>query len=580
MKKISIVLLLIIYTSIAHGQTKRQIQNLIAFSKVYGYVQYFHPSEEAAKIDWLKLAAYGTSCVLNCKTDIQLKDALVRIFRPIAPTAQFYRNLDEMEKYRVDLLPINDGYKIVYWQHFGLGLHNQIKKNVYKSVRVNPYLNDKLFEHDPSKYATIFDTLSNSIICRVPMVLYRDSTWTYPKGDLQSNKDLKNKLASITESCSNLSVRLSNVIRIFNIIQHFYPYKKEAPINWELETRKALRQAFKDKTRKEHIISLEKYTAKLNDGHVWIGGYNRGSYLPPLSLQFLQNRLIVTKLYDNNTGLNLGDEIVRVNGMSIADFYKQRASRVSAATNQLRRKRTIQLFLNGYSNSAIQLETKNKKVTINRTQHYTNSIRKDTIMHRQYADGIFYLNLNEIAMDSIVKLMPKLKEQKAIICDLRRYPNNNSGFLSFLIKKDDTASNWMETPEIIEPNYSNVKISNSGWKLPAAKPYLGDKHIIFLVSGRCVSYCESIMLLVEHYKMGVIVGEATAGTNGNMNPIKLLDGLNFCFTGMKVTKLNGSQFHGVGVLPNYKVNRTMEGVQIGRDEVLEFAIELAQKKLR
>jgi hypothetical protein len=42
----------------------------------------------------------------------------------------------------------------------------------------------------------------------------------------------------------------------------------------------------------------------------------------------------------------------------------------------------------------------------------------------------------------------------------------------------------------------------------------------FLTDGRAISGAETYMGIIEHYKLGAIIGEA-AGTNGNVNPFVL-----------------------------------------------------------
>lgn len=37
----------------------RRIANLEAFARLYGYVRFFHPSDEAAALDWDRFAVYG-----------------------------------------------------------------------------------------------------------------------------------------------------------------------------------------------------------------------------------------------------------------------------------------------------------------------------------------------------------------------------------------------------------------------------------------------------------------------------------------------------------------------------------------
>jgi C-terminal processing protease CtpA/Prc len=74
------------------------------------------------------------------------------------------------------------------------------------------------------------------------------------------------------------------------------------------------------------------------------------------------------------------------------------------------------------------------------------------------------------------------------------------------------------------------------------------------------------------------VGQPSAGTNGNVNEIILPNGFKTRFTGMKVTNLDGSQHFGVGVLPDVYAEKTMEGAREGRDEYLEKALEILNKK--
>jgi hypothetical protein len=43
---------------------------------------------------------------------------------------------------------------------------------------------------------------------------------------------------------------------------------------------------------------------------------------------------------------------------------------------------------------------------------------------------------------------------------------------------------------------------------------------------------------------------------------------------MRVLKHDGSQHHGIGIIPTHPVERTVAGVREGRDEFLEYALEL------
>jgi C-terminal processing protease CtpA/Prc len=85
------------------------------------------------------------------------------------------------------------------------------------------------------------------------------------------------------------------------------------------------------------------------------------------------------------------------------------------------------------------------------------------------------------------------------------------------------------------------------------------------------------MGIIEAYKLAEIVGEPTAGTNGNVNTFLLPGGYRVVWTGMKVLKHDGSKHHGVGIQPTVPVSRTIRGVSEMRDEQLERAIAVVSQ---
>ena len=116
-----------------------------------------------------------------------------------------------------------------------------------------------------------------------------------------------------------------------------------------------------------------------------------------------------------------------------------------------------------------------------------------------------------------------------------------------------------------------------GWDLVPAQPHIAG-HVVFLTDGRAISYAESVMGYVE--ALGIeIVGSPTAGTNGNVRRVTLPTGSTVGFTGMKVTRHDGSRSHLVGILPTIPVEPTVAGIRDGRDKVLDRALEAIRAKL-
>ena len=207
------------------------------------------------------------------------------------------------------------------------------------------------------------------------------------------------------------------------------------------------------------------------------------------------------------------------------------------------------------------------------------SLSRPKLKSKKLEEGILYVNMDQVSMKDIKDLMPELQKAKAIICDLRGYPKATVPFLTQLLKEEDKSGAWMKVPRIIYPDYEKVTYESHGWLLKPTKPRL-EAEIVFITHHRAISYAESYMGFVEHYNLATIVGQPTAGTNGNVNPLLLPGGYRIFWTGMRVVKHDGTQHHGVGILPDVPVKRTIKAVTENRDEFLEKAIEVAKEKIK
>ena len=110
-----------------------EVQNLEAFSRLYGYVRFFHPSDEAAMINWDRFAILGAIRIREVPPTGDLLTAMNRLFMPIAPAVQIYRTGDppvslEAPENASELTP-------VAWQHLGVRLPG--KPRGFLSKRTN-----------------------------------------------------------------------------------------------------------------------------------------------------------------------------------------------------------------------------------------------------------------------------------------------------------------------------------------------------------------------------------------------------------------------------------------------------------
>jgi len=94
--------------------------------------------------------------------------------------------------------------------------------------------------------------------------------------------------------------------------------------------------------------------------------------------------------------------------------------------------------------------------------------------------------------------------------------------------------------------------------------------VVFLTNAEAMSFAESFLDMMKHYKVGTIIGEPTAGCNGDLTR----NNMQFAFFTMTYNKFlnrDGSQHHGVGVLPDIYCTPTLSDIREGKDTQLETA---------
>jgi hypothetical protein len=580
---------LIALVAISCGQQKQKIDYLTTFAKAYGYVKYFHPSDEAFTIDWNQFATYGAAEINKCKNKKDLIKTLNAIFIPIAPTIVFTDENFVPDFDFNQFKPKNpNGYCLTYWQHvgidFGMGVY---PSSIYKSKRVTINCDSdktQLFDYTPNAEELTSKNIGSGVYCQIPIALYRNEKGTLPKADRKLYNELKNNIIYSGIGANNLSVRLGNIINTYNVFQHFYPYFDVVEVNWEQELRKALKKSFSDKDGKDHLITLEKFTAQLKDGHITIYGAYINSFRPEIMWEWIENKLVITKVLNQEIKLQVGDVVTHINGTRADKYFDEVKSRISAATIGWLNYKVDANSLLGVENTTISIRVNGKTIDLTRNVNYYSSMHlfKNNLKDFEMIDdSTVYLNLDVISLSKINELLPTLEISKSIICDLRGYPNSNHGFIVHLLQSDDTTQAWMQIPQIAHPDQERIAgFVKYDWTefMKAKEPYLGNKKIVFIIDGRAISYAESYLGYIEGYNLATIIGQPSAGTNGNVNHFKLSGGYGIYFTGMKVLKHNGSQHHGIGILPDIYLEKTIKGVKEGRDEFLEKAIEIAKNE--
>jgi hypothetical protein len=117
--------------------TDRGAANLAAFARLVGLVRYFHPSDEAAGLDWSAWTIDAVGRVEGAQDTAELAHVLSDLVKPIAPTAQVFPR----ENVPLPIPPPSSpGARTLAWRHYGLGTGSDRSGSKFTSRRVGGFL--------------------------------------------------------------------------------------------------------------------------------------------------------------------------------------------------------------------------------------------------------------------------------------------------------------------------------------------------------------------------------------------------------------------------------------------------------
>lgn len=103
---------------VAPAPNERALRNLEAFAHLYGWVRWFHPSDEASRVDWDRMAVAGVERVAKAPDDATLRQTLEALFLPVAPRLRLHAAGEVATP--VPSPPAGQ-WQTIAWQHLGLG---------------------------------------------------------------------------------------------------------------------------------------------------------------------------------------------------------------------------------------------------------------------------------------------------------------------------------------------------------------------------------------------------------------------------------------------------------------------------
>lgn len=397
-----------------------------------------------------------------------------------------------------------------------------------------------------------------------------------------------------TMSYPDAGYRLLSLYRFWNMIHYFYPNRNLTDKDWNKVLAEYIPVFIGANNKLEYELAALRVIGEVNDTHTYLRGGGikiaelRGDRYAPFRVHFIENKLVVVDYFSpelaGTAGLKIGDIITHINGKSVESIVDS-VKPYYPASNQAARLRDIaenalrsnqDSILITYVSSG-QLKQKAlklyKKSSLNWYDWY--EINKDEKCYKLLDGNIGYITLVSIKNEDIQHIKESFKNTKGIIIDIRNYPSTFVPFSLGSYFVSDTVS----FVKITIANIDNPGEFNfiEGGKIPkATETYQGK--LVVLVNELTQSQAEFTSMAFRAGRNTTIVGSTTAGADGNLSWVILPGGLRTGISGIGVFYPNGTPTQRVGIIPDIKIEPTINGIKNGKDELLEKAIEIIKNE--
>lgn len=386
---------------------------------------------------------------------------------------------------------------------------------------------------------------------------------------------------------------------------NFIHFDKIPGVDWDALYLKTLSKVRATTSTLEYYRVLQEFAAHLKDGHtgVWFPKELADEALarPLIRTALVEKRVIVTAVADpaaRESGVIPGVEIVEVDGVPVMVYAERRVVPYQAAstTQDLEARAYGWALLEGPKSKQVELTLRDATgATFRRTiarrasREYWDAFRGEPMVFRMLPGNVAYVALNTFNEDRTADMFeaafPEIAKADAIVFDVRDNGGGNSGVgyrvLACLTDSKFLGSRW-STREY-RPTYRawgrrEGRFAGAPDSVAPNGKLLFTKPVIVLASARTYSAAEDFLVAFRGMKRGLIVGEASGGSTGQplMFPLPGGGGARICTKADSAP--DGTEFVGVGIIPDRVVRPTVEDVRSGRDAALGAALGTIGKK--
>jgi C-terminal processing protease CtpA/Prc len=399
-----------------------------------------------------------------------------------------------------------------------------------------------------------------------------------------SNSNIKRKRVYIhnendlNKSISGNNLYLLGIIKFWNVIEYFFPYKPIMDEDWSKTLKNSISDIKQIESNEDYLIMLKRLSSKLNDSHASVEDKSRNNYNVfklPFSIKVLEGQLVIQSINDslsNVYSIKTGDIIIEIDGKTYKDLWREFSDQYSYSNNQGGLS-DFKIFLwhkFNSNDSIVEARIKSdsyvhaeiiKTISLDDYRKYNKQTEVNSKNYYSVNDDIGYIDYTNITYSKIGKAFRANKNKEYLIIDFRGYNYGFSSirFLNFLGNRKKPFAKYYQANYHFPGNFDNPKEVRYRVLPKLEKTYRGK--IIALINEEAVSAMETLLMAIKVRRPdAVFIGSPTQGCNGEMSLMILPGGQKVWFTGVEWLYPDGSQFQRIGIKPDIYVEPTIHAL--------------------
>ena len=400
---------------------------------------------------------------------------------------------------------------------------------------------------------------------------------------------------------SSVENRLQGLFRLWNAIEYYFPYKDIMDYNWDELLLEYIPEMINGADADSYWLTLCSLSAKTNDGHVGIHSamsvlfsrFSRSSKDPiaiPAILERAEGQIVVCETIGNSF-LQRGDVVISIAGVDINDKVEEIKQYVAVPNAEKLKRVMLYLPLCKEIRPEVtvlrdgEVSTGTVAAIPWRYEKFEDPYYKAiTKSHELLEDNIGVINPSRFKVDQVHSVMKSFSVTSGLIIDMRQYQDSATMYLlaEYMLNEVKTVAIWSApftpVPGLFR-DYNTTRVGPGirpgeefytawGDKPPEViDPYFYNKPVVILIDQHSQSACETMIMSLRAGPNVTVIGRNTTGANGVAVYLPHPGGDIMQYSGTGGYTHEGGQMQRIGLTPDIYVERTIEGIRDGRDEL-------------